>query len=226
MGISGQISLYKEYFRLGQNAYREKVRFVEDIQQDLRFIPFDERIEIELDYLLCLFELGRYGRFVQMSDPVIETIIRENIYSFQGQDIYQELLFRKAACLFQLRKLHDSRAILQQLVKMSSGNPLYLGLYLLCQRQLSGELQQFMKAVAVAALLLVVSITVIQLLLIEPLMEPYLQPFTAVRTALLAGALSILAWLELSIHTRIYRETGFFTYTLLNRIFNNSVKRQ
>jgi hypothetical protein len=57
-------------------------------------------------------------------------------------------------------------------------------------------------------------------------MEPYLQPFTAVRTALLAGALSILAWLELSIHARIYRETGFFTYTLLNRIFNNSVKRQ
>ena len=52
MGISGQISLYKEYFRLGQNAYREKVRFVEDIQQDLRFIPFDERIEIELDYLI------------------------------------------------------------------------------------------------------------------------------------------------------------------------------
>jgi len=226
MGISNQVSLYKEYFRLGPDAYREKVRFVEDVQQDLHFIPFDERIEIELDYLLCLFELGRYDRFVQMSDPVIETIIRENIYTLQGLDIYQELLFRKAACLFQLRKMSESRTILRQLIRMSSGNPLYLGLYMLCQRHLCGELQQFMKAVAVASLLLVVSITIIQYLLIEPLMEPYLEPFVFVRNALFVTALCILAVVELSVQVKIYRETGFFTHNLLNRIFNGGAKRQ
>lgn len=220
MAAYKHLSVYHSYFSLGADAYREKVRFVEEKHGELDILPLDERLEIEIDYLLCVFELGRYERYLQKADNLIEAVIRENIYTVQGMPIYEELLFRKAACLYQLQRIDECREILEALIRMSAGNNLYLGLYLLLHRHAAGEVRQTMKAFAMACLLLVVSITLIQILLVEPLLESYLQLFLTIRTILFVTGIGILSMLELSIHWQIYRQTGFFTHRLLNKIFN------
>jgi tetratricopeptide (TPR) repeat protein len=213
-------SFYVGYFRIGETAYREKVRFVEENSAELRWLPFEERIEIEIDYVLCLFEMGRYERYLQKVDVLLETVISENIFTVKGMDVFQELLFRKAACLYQIKKREECRCILQQLLRMSPNQSLYLGLYILCDRHRNSDVSQTIRAGAMAALLLVVAITAVQILLIAPFFDPYLAFFVQLRNVLFAVGLGTLLGLEMAFQRRIYKETGLFVYGFVNKVFN------
>ena len=70
--------IYNGYFRLGPTAYREKVRFFEENPDAISRLDFDDRIEMEFDYLYCLFEVGRYERYLSKVDAV--KLIEEPIW--------------------------------------------------------------------------------------------------------------------------------------------------
>ncbi len=210
--------IYQGYFRLGDTAYREKVRFFEEQTEDINFLVFDDRIELEMDYLLCLFEIGRYERYLRFVDKVIEEVIVENIYTYRDQNIYEELLFRKAASLYQLQKFNESKALLHQLIKMDTSNALYVGLYAMCNRKIHDDRIVTVRATAMAALLIVLGITIARIFL-DPFLDTYLQPFIVLRTLLLSYIVVSLISLELIFQYRLYKETGMFTIDILKKIF-------
>lgn len=212
--------LYFNYFGLGDDAWREKVRYYEANKKAINNLYFDERIELDIDYLICLFEVGRYERFLMFADPIIESIITENIFTFKGENIFNELLFKKAACYYQLHDYKKAKDILLQLISMDGSKELYIGLYSICNRKLSNDMYLTIKATAMAALLLVCGITMARILL-EPFFNIYLQPFLYLRTVLLIYVLSILLGLEIAFQFRLKRETGMFSLSLMNRIFGN-----
>ena len=76
-------NIYLSYFRLGDDAWREKVRYYEENKKAIDGLYFDEKIELDIDYLICLFEVGRYERFLRFVDPIIESVITENIYTLK-----------------------------------------------------------------------------------------------------------------------------------------------
>ena len=217
-------NIYLNYFRLDASAYRDKVRFYEENPKAISSLYFDERIEIDIDYLLCLFEVGRYERFLSKVDIVLESIIVENIFEFKNQNIFNELLFRKAACLFQLKKFLKAEEILKQLIRMESNNPLYIGLFSICKRKQPNDISLTVKAMANASFLLVLSITVARILLIEPFFDDWLEPFLILRGFLFIFGVVCLFGLELSFQNKIYKETGVFTHGLINTIFGKKVK--
>ena len=214
--------VYLRYFRLGETAYREKVRFYEENPEALSELYFDDRLEIDIDYLLCLFEVGRYERYLTRVDKLIETIIIENIYKFREENIYHELLFRKSACLYQTQQYHKSKDILKQLINMERSNPLYIGLYTICNRKMKNDIYTTVRASAILAFLIVAGISIARIFL-EPFMDVHLSPFILLRSVLLVYGVICMIGLELAFQYRIYRETGMYSHSLLNRVFGTKV---
>jgi tetratricopeptide (TPR) repeat protein len=217
-------NIYLNYFRLEASAYRDKVKFYEENPSAISLLYFDERIEIDIDYLLCLFEVGRYERFLSKIDQVLESIIVENIFEFKNQNIFNELLFRKAACLFQLKKYQKAEDILKQLIRMENTNPLYIGLYSICKRKQPNDASLTIKAMANASFLLVLGITVARIFLIEPFFDQWLEPFLMLRNVLFIFGLTCVIGLEIGFQYKIYKETGIFSNTVMNKIFGGKVK--
>lgn len=210
--------IYWEYFKLDETAYRDKVRLYEEHTTEISTLFFEEKLEIEVDYLFCLFEIGRYDRYLSKVDTMIETVIMENIYQIQGIDIFKELLFRKAACYYQLKQYKKANDILKQLISMDASNPYYMGLYTICLRKTHNDISLSIKAMAVACFMIVLGITLARIL-IEPFFAYYFEPFIILRTALFFSAILLLVGLESFFQFQIYKETGMFSYQILNNIF-------
>lgn len=111
--------LYFRYYNLGYNAYYDKVRFYEEYVKENSSLLYEEKFDLTLDYLLSIFAIGKYNKFLKLVDPIIETIIKENIYSVHEQDLFELLLFKKAAALHNLKKYDASIYISNQLVKIN-----------------------------------------------------------------------------------------------------------
>ncbi len=71
-----------------------------------------------VSYLRALFEIGAYERYLRLADGAIETSIIHNIHFFRGEDVYQKLLFRKAASHFNLQQYDQAEHVLRELIKM------------------------------------------------------------------------------------------------------------
>ena len=168
--------IYWQYFKLGDLAYRDRVKLFEDNPAEISKLIFEDRIEIEIDYLFCLFEIGRYERYVSKVDSLIELVIEENIYDFRGVDIYEELLFRKAACYFQLKQYENSNRILKQLISLNKTNPYYIGLYTISKRKIHKDVYMSIKAIVIVCFMVVLSITLARIIL-EPFLQFYFAPF-------------------------------------------------
>ena len=111
--------LYFRYYNLGNHAYYDKVKFYETYIKENDNLLYEEKLDLTLDYVLSIFSIGKYHKFLSLVDPIIETIIRDNIHSFNDQDLFQILLFKKAAALYNLKKYEESIIILKQLVKIN-----------------------------------------------------------------------------------------------------------
>ena len=111
--------LYFRYYNLGNHAYYDKVKFYETYIKENDNLLYEEKLDLTLDYVLSIFSIGKYHKFLSLVDPIIETIIRDNIHSFNDQDLFQILLFKKAAALYNLKKYEESIIISKQLVKIN-----------------------------------------------------------------------------------------------------------
>lgn len=111
--------LYFRYYNLGNHAYYDKVKFYETYIKENDNLLYEEKLDLTLDYVLSIFSIGKYYKFLSLVDPIIETIIRDNIHSFNDQDLFQILLFKKAAALYNIKKYEESIIILKQLVKIN-----------------------------------------------------------------------------------------------------------
>ncbi|MBK9256123.1 MAG: hypothetical protein IPM42_11600 [Saprospiraceae bacterium] len=210
---------YFKYHRIGDNAYREKVRYYEENPQEISLLHFDERLEIDIDYCICLFEIGRYHRFLERVDLIIESIIEENIFDYNNENIFNSLLLKKAAALYNLNKFKESEFVLAQLIKIDPKLNIAKQLYGLCKRRKEDNITTLLKAAGMTGLLIALSITVVRILLIEPFYDQYLEPFLTIRNVILAISFFSFTSIEIYLNYTMYKETGSFSNSLLNWLF-------
>jgi tetratricopeptide (TPR) repeat protein len=202
--------LYLEYFRLGDNAYRDKMKYFEDHQREIWSLEFEESCDINLDYLNCLFEVGRYDRFLQFVDEMIEIVVIENIYSYRGENIYFELLFKKAACLYNIGKYVESLSLLKQLRKINPMHKLTIETFAVCFKKIPDNQVLLFKALAVACISFLLAFSVVKILLIEPFYENSIAIFNRIQIGLSITALFSFFASELIFKARVYYEIGAF----------------
>lgn len=217
---------YFEYFSHEQSAFREKVRFYEENQDKFFLLDPVEKLEMDMDYCLSLFEIGRYQRFLQKVDPVIEDVIYENVFEYMSSRIYEELLFKKAACYYNMQDLKKAESLLIQLMRIDPNHPGAASLLALCKRKSDRDIFVMFKALAVVSLFIAISITIARIILIEPFYDQYLLPFMWLRNGLIV--LAILFWVsqECLINYEIFRETGRFASVILNRLYEKLTWRK
>lgn len=209
---------YLEYFSYDVDAPREKVRYFEENQANIQMLDFDERLEMNIDYCLCLFEIGRYERYLEKVDSVIESVIEENIYEYMQVPIYEDLLFKKAACYHNLYQFQKAEHLLIQLMRIAPNHPGCLTLLAYCKQKSEKDLFVMFKALAIVCLFMAVSITLARIILIEPFYDQYLSPFMFLRNGLLGLAVVLLLGQEILINIEIYKETRHFSWPWLNTI--------
>ena len=110
---------YEAFLAMEQNAYKEKIEFIEENFFMLRELDIDEYFDMMVLYAEALFETGEYSRQAKLADHILEMSIERNIVIHRDQDVYFETLFKKAASLHNLDKIDQAVHILKELLKIN-----------------------------------------------------------------------------------------------------------
>ena len=194
---------------MGTKAFRDKVRFYEDNKANVGLLTYEERIDIDLDYILCLFEIGKYHKFLSKADSLIEVVIIDNIFEYNGMNIYNDLLFKKAACLFNTGQYIKSEKVLKSIVKLEPANNIARALYGKCKRKQGRDWYEGMKALAMVMLISSLSIAFMELIIVRPFYNDYVSTFEGVKILFfLLGILSLIGN-EIFLYYIVGKEIGY-----------------
>ena len=194
---------------MGTNAFRDKVRYYESNRTQVKFLTYEERIDIDLDYLLCLFEIGKYHKFLSKTDALIEIVIMDNIFVYNGLNIYNDLLFKKAACLYNTGQYQKAEKILKAILKLDNTNDPARMLFGKCKRKQGRDWYEATKALAIVMFLSAFIIAIAELFIIKPFYSSLLPSFTMLKfTSLFLGIIALIGN-ELYLKYTIGKEIGY-----------------
>lgn len=197
---------YLGYFGIDQKNYTDRISWYETNFRQILNLDKRQRAEIDLDYTLSLFQVGRYHQYIAQSEGLIELVITENIFLFDGEDIFQKLLFTKAASHYNVNELEESEHILLELCKINSTNKDYYTFASKVIRQKSYRQFDRLKGLALGMILLALIIIIFEILMVRTLLIDFVEPVELSRNGLLVGSFVLLAYNEFRIKRHI-RET-------------------
>ena len=194
---------------MGSDAFRDKVSYYESNKALVHYLTYEERIDVDLDYLLCLFEIGKYHKFLSKVDSSIELVIMDNIFFFNEVNIYNDLLFKKAACLYNTGQYKKSEQMLKSILKLEPTNDSARMLFGKCKRKQGRDWYESTKAIAVVMFLSAFGIAIAELLIIKPFYNEFAPTFSMLKfTCFIVGMLALIAN-ELFLRFTIAKEIGY-----------------
>lgn len=188
--------LFNEYFSIQDANYQSKISFYEKHQEEIKQITQQEKLEIEEDYCNALFVKGKFSKCKLKTQDLLETVIRENVYTLNNEDIYQNLLFRKAACHFNIGEPNECLGVLGQLIKISPPNDTYTAFYKKCFRTLYMAEKRWMGGVAIALFLTAAVLISAELLVVRPFYANHVEAVEILRNSLFLVAICFLVLRE------------------------------
>ncbi len=178
------------------------MRYYEENESAISRLDFEEYFEMTLIYTDALFECGKYREHLVMADPVLETVIRQNIFKVNGRDIFRETLLRKAASLYHTCNYHQAESVLGELIRIDPKNKACRLLLKRCFRRLWPTLVSATRAVAVFLVLLLLLLTAIEFLFVKPFYPMFLPMVAAARNTMLIGGGIIFSFGEIYRYVR------------------------
>lgn len=194
---------YLGYFGIDQKNYTDRISWYETNYSQILNLDEQRRTEVEIDYTLSLFQVGRYHQYIAQSETLIQHVIAENIYLFDGADIFQKLLFHKAASHYNINELEESNHILLELCKINPANRDYYSFASKVIRQKSYRQFDTLKGLALGLILLSLIIIIFEILMVRTLLLDFVEPVEWSRNALLISSFLLLAYNELRIKRHI-----------------------
>ena len=198
--------VYTEYLDLEAKAYQDKIRYFERNSKEIKQLPFKINAEIRCDCAIAYFEVGDYMKFLDLVDPLIQLVITENIYTIKGKDIYKELLFRKAASLYNNVEYQKADYVFSELIKMDSKNSIYEKAYTKCSIDNLREKGQGLRGLSIFLFLLAGLIIGFELLVIRTFHKDYTFFVELSRNLIFALAIGTFIFQELNIRLRTKRK--------------------
>ena len=184
--------LIAQYRQLDMGAHRDIIRFYEANKQTLPHLDIDEFIEIELGYTNALFEVGRYESFLITVQYLLEALIYHNIQYVNGEDAYENLLFRKAAAHYQLLELNSAARVLWEILRINPDNQAAAYLLKRCLVKSEPLFLRTAKAISIFLFLLSALVIGLELLIIRPFFDQYAHGVEIARIGIFLFALVLL----------------------------------
>lgn len=194
--------LFREIRSIDPKDFQKIIREYEYKEREIGQLDPREHFELTVLYVDALFATGAYRRHLLMVDLVIFASIDRNIQYLNGEDVYERMLFRKAASLFRTLNFPGCGHICRELMRMYPDNDLYPRLLQRSLfRQQSNKLQ-FGRGAAIFCFLLTALVIVLDLLVVKNFYPNHHQAFIWLRNdVFLAGILAFalaygIAWFQ------------------------------
>lgn len=189
-----QSPLYIQFLGIGLKKYRKIVGFYEEHEIQIMALHFDEYLELFVSYVNSLFEIGEHEKFLQNVDEAIEISITRNINLFRGEDLYHKLLFRKAACLYNLMRYKEAKYILNELVKIQPWNDQSIMFLKKCNRARKPRYVLDTRAAGILIFIITAIIIAVEIFFIRQYHQEHISVVIASRNALfLLGVVLLIA---------------------------------
>ena len=189
---SYRLKLYRNFKAIDAADYHGIVRYFERFEDAINTLDAEEYFDCALAYTNALFETGNLGQHVVMSDHLLELVIMQNIETWGGEDIYTQLLFKKAVSLYKLQEYSKSKHILQELIKIHPSDKWPVILLRKCLVQQKPTWLWRCRATAVAFTFLSVAAIALELFVVRPFFLDYYEKALWVHNLLLgAGVLAL-----------------------------------
>ena len=199
---------YLDYQLIPSTDYRGKIRYFDRFQNAFDFLDDDQKLDVHLDFSKALFEVGNYHRFIYSVDPLIEQVITDNIYHHNGEKVFEELLFKKAAALYNLRQYDGAIKLLKSLTNIDTEHQLAKRLLALCIRKRGKNWYDLSKAVAIVLMFSAVSILFAESVVVRSFHIHYLEHAMLLRNVLILIASALLVGRELAMIWSIRMEVN------------------
>lgn len=118
-------NIYTEFKDLDGAEPRELARFYEHNKAQIQNLDPHEFFDLQVSYLIALFELGLHDKLLSIIDDPIEASIIHNFNKHNGADVFRKLLFMKGDSHYHLMQFDQAKHIFLELVKMDNTNQFY-----------------------------------------------------------------------------------------------------
>ena len=184
---------YRKFKAINPTNYRAIVRFYEKEEEKILRLDFDEFFELLVAYVDALFEIGAYRKHLLLVDVVIEKTISNNITEYKKEKIFNKMLFRKAASLYNTHQYEKATYILSELIKINPADNTPALFYKKCRLKARPALLNKARATSVFLLFLTALIISIEVLFVRPFYSMHISLVMAVRNSLfILGCLTII----------------------------------
>ena len=184
--------IYKAFKAIEDKEHLSIVRFYESYEEDIPQLNFTEYFELLISYTNALFEIGAYQLHTRVVDTAIQHSILNNIKFYNGQDIYTELLFKKAASCYNLMEYDQAEHILRELVKITPYNEMVQRFLKKCLKRKHPEYLKNARGLAILFLLATALVVAVELIIVRNLLPSYISLFENIRILTFISSLILI----------------------------------
>lgn len=160
--------VYRKFKAIEPSAHREIVRLYEKEEAKILRLDFEEFFEMLVAYVDALFEIGAYRKHLTLVDVVIEKSINHNIKYYRNQDLFQKMLFRKAASLFNIQDYSKAEYVVTQVYRMYPEDQTAMLLHQKCRLKARPALLNYARAGGVFLFFLSALVIALEVLFVRP----------------------------------------------------------
>lgn len=202
---------YEAFLAFEQNAYKDKIQFIEENFFMLRELDIDEYFDMMVLYAEALFETGEYSRQAKLADHILEMSIERNIVIHRDQDVYFETLFKKAASLHNLDKIDPAVHILKELLKINPGHESTKLFLINCIIRQNKSTVRSYRNISLIMLLASAFVIGFELLFVRSMWPTWISIIEMIRNGLFIGGVIVLAAGEVLVRYRAVEDVYSFT---------------
>ncbi len=211
-----QSSLFQSFKAIGAGEFKQVVRYYERHEKEILKLDFEEYFEILVVYTNALFEVSEYRKHIRIADIVIETSIIENISTVNGQEIFETMLFKKAASHYNLLEYEKAIHVLRELLKIEPDNLENARFLEHCMRAEKPQIRKQTRAIAVFLFLTAALTVSVEVLFIRHFAPAFDSQIELLRNGLFGLGLFVLIFGTLWHRLRFYNQVQKFIKEVKN----------
>jgi tetratricopeptide (TPR) repeat protein len=219
--------IYYKFKNIDANEHRLMIRFYQEHEKVIFQLEDEQYFELLVCYLRALFEVGSYDTFLKSVDEAIEFSLQFEFCEFEDRDVFQYLLFRKAAAHYHMMEYGKAVSILEQLVQINPEERLFARFLRKCMRRQHPTIIEHSRAFSVFLFLAAAIMIAVEILFVRNF-YPDLAPSLEFSRNLIFGLGLLTLFLgDGLLRLKVYRKVLKLTYKykrIKTRKNTNSIK--
>lgn len=209
---------YRKFRSIEPKDHQRIIREYEYQEKQIGQLDPQEYFELTVWYVDALFATGAHRRHLLMVDLVIFASIDRNIQFLHGEDVYERMLFRKAASNYRIQDYKRCAHICRELMRMYPEQTTYPRLLKRALYQQQQPTLQFGRGAAILCLLLTALVIVADLLVVKNFYPAEHQSVIWLRNSIFLVGFLILAGAYALAYYRAKSEVNHYLTTIKQKI--------